>query len=36
MLKSITEDFMVPVLYACPYLELFGDVAVASCSFGKP
>ncbi len=28
MLKSITEDFMVPVLYACPYLELFGDVAV--------
>jgi hypothetical protein len=27
-LKSITEDFMVPVLYATPYLELFGDVAV--------
>ncbi len=27
-LKSITEDFMVPVLYASPYLELFGDVAV--------
>lgn len=27
-LKSITEDFMIPVLYAYPYLELFGDVAV--------
>ncbi|MBI5568834.1 MAG: acyl-CoA dehydrogenase [Desulfomonile tiedjei] len=27
-LKSITEDFMIPVLYASPYLELFGDVAV--------
>jgi alkylation response protein AidB-like acyl-CoA dehydrogenase len=27
-LKSITEDFMIPVLYATPYLELFGDVAV--------
>ena len=27
-LKSVTEDFMVPVLYASPYLELFGDVAV--------
>lgn len=27
-LKSITEDFMTPILYACPYLELFGDVAV--------
>ena len=27
-LKSITEDFMTPVLYATPYLELFGDVAV--------
>jgi len=27
-LKSITEDFMIPILYACPYLELFGDVAV--------
>ncbi len=27
-LKSITEDFMVPILYATPYLELFGDVAV--------
>jgi alkylation response protein AidB-like acyl-CoA dehydrogenase len=28
MLKSITEDFMIPVLYATPYMELFGDVAV--------
>lgn len=27
-LKSITEDFMMPVLYATPYLELFGDVAI--------
>ncbi len=27
-LKSITEDFMVPVLYATPYMELFGDLAV--------
>jgi hypothetical protein len=27
-LKSITEDFMVPILYAGPYLELFGDIAV--------
>ncbi|MEW6350376.1 MAG: acyl-CoA dehydrogenase [Thermodesulfobacteriota bacterium] len=27
-LKSITEDFMIPVLYASPYLELFGDIAV--------
>ncbi len=27
-LKSITEDFMTPILYAGPYLELFGDVAV--------
>jgi len=27
-LKAITEDFMIPILYACPYLELFGDVAV--------
>jgi hypothetical protein len=27
-LKSITEDFMIPILYACPYMELFGDVAV--------
>jgi alkylation response protein AidB-like acyl-CoA dehydrogenase len=27
-LKSITEDFMTPILYATPYLELFGDVAV--------
>jgi hypothetical protein len=27
-LKSITEDFMVPVLYATPYQELFGDVAI--------
>jgi len=27
-LKSITEDFMIAILYASPYLELFGDVAV--------
>ena len=27
-LKSITEDFLTPILYATPYLELFGDVAV--------
>lgn len=27
-LKSITEDFMIPILHAYPYLELFGDVAV--------
>ena len=27
-LKSITEDFMIPVLYATPYMELFGDLAV--------
>ncbi len=27
-LKSITEDFMIPILYATPYLELFGDVSV--------
>ncbi|MBM4326890.1 MAG: acyl-CoA dehydrogenase [Deltaproteobacteria bacterium] len=27
-LKSITEDFMIPILYASPYLDLFGDVAV--------
>lgn len=27
-LKSITEDFKTPILYATPYLELFGDVAV--------
>jgi len=27
-LKSITEDFKLPILYATPYLELFGDVAV--------
>jgi len=27
-LKSITEDFMIPILYASPYLELFGDIAV--------
>ena len=27
-LKSITEDFMTPILYATPYLELFGDVAI--------
>ncbi len=27
-LKSITDDFMIPVLYATPYLDLFGDVAV--------
>lgn len=27
-LKSITEDFMTPILYATPYQELFGDVAV--------
>ncbi|MDQ7785618.1 MAG: acyl-CoA dehydrogenase [Desulfomonilaceae bacterium] len=27
-LKSITEDFMTPILYATPYQDLFGDVAV--------
>ena len=27
-LKSITEDFNVPVLYAKPYLDLFGDVVI--------
>jgi hypothetical protein len=27
-LKSITEEFTLPVLYAQPYLELFGDTAV--------
>lgn len=27
-LKSMTEDFKLPVLYAVPYMELFGDVAV--------
>lgn len=27
-LKSITEDFKTPILYATPYLELFGDVAI--------
>jgi alkylation response protein AidB-like acyl-CoA dehydrogenase len=27
-LKSMTEDFMIPILYATPYLDLFGDVAV--------
>lgn len=27
-LKSITEDFKTPILYASPYLELFGDLAV--------
>lgn len=27
-LKSITEEFILPVLYAQPYLELFGDTAV--------
>ncbi len=27
-LKSITEDFMTPLLYATPYLDLFGDIAV--------
>lgn len=27
-LKSITEDFMTPILYATPYQEMFGDVAV--------
>ena len=27
-LKSITEDFMTPLLYATPYLDLFGDLAV--------
>ncbi len=27
-LKSITEDFNVPVLYAKPYLDLFGDVVM--------
>ena len=27
-LKSMTEDFKLPVLYATPYMELFGDVAV--------
>jgi alkylation response protein AidB-like acyl-CoA dehydrogenase len=27
-LKSVTEDFMVPILYASPYLELFGDLAI--------
>jgi alkylation response protein AidB-like acyl-CoA dehydrogenase len=27
-LKSITEDFILPILYATPYLELFGDLAV--------
>ena len=27
-LKSVTEDFMIPILYAGPYLELFGDLAI--------
>jgi alkylation response protein AidB-like acyl-CoA dehydrogenase len=27
-LKSVTEDFMIPILYATPYLELFGDLAI--------
>jgi len=27
-LKSITEDFHVPILYAKPYLDIFGDVAM--------
>ena len=27
-LKSMTADFMIPILYATPYLDLFGDVAV--------
>ncbi|MDR3566520.1 MAG: acyl-CoA dehydrogenase [Syntrophobacteraceae bacterium] len=27
-LKSITEDFNVPVLYAKPYLDIFGDVVM--------
>ncbi len=27
-LKAITEDFIVPVLYAKPYLDLFGEVVM--------
>jgi hypothetical protein len=27
-LKSVTDEFHVPVLYAKPYLELFGDVVM--------
>lgn len=27
-LKSITDEFHIPVLYAKPYLDLFGDVAM--------
>ena len=27
-LKSITEDYNVPVLYAKPYLDIFGDVVI--------
>ncbi len=27
-MKSITEDFNVPILYAKPYLDLFGDVVI--------
>ncbi|MHC1745115.1 MAG: acyl-CoA dehydrogenase [Syntrophobacteraceae bacterium] len=27
-LKSMTDEFQVPVLYAKPYLDLFGDVAM--------
>jgi alkylation response protein AidB-like acyl-CoA dehydrogenase len=27
-LKGMTEDYVEPLLYATPYLELFGDVAV--------
>lgn len=27
-LKGMTADYVVPLLYATPYLELFGDVAV--------
>jgi len=27
-MKSITEDFLVPILYAKPYLDLFGDVVM--------
>ncbi len=27
-LKGMTDEFFIPILYASPYLELFGDVAV--------
>lgn len=27
-LKGMTDEFVIPILYAKPYLELFGDVAV--------